>query len=225
MAATEIVTKRVAISKANAQMVAIVGVAAFVTIFCLVAAKAVLSQNSYQGRVISAENKAQSQLQANLSTFTSLNKQYNLFVNSSSNVLGGQSSSGANNGGNNSKIILDALPPTYDFPGLASSIESILKTQGLSISGIGGVDNELGEQNNNTSPSPAPVIMPFSFSVTNVDYQDIGNLLDTLQKSVRPISIDNLSINGGGNSITLTVNAHTYYQPAKSLGITEQEIK
>jgi hypothetical protein len=225
MAKNEIITKRLAISKANAQMVAIIGVAAFVTVFCLIAAKSVLSQNEYQSRVISAQDKAKVQLEANLSTYKSLSDQYNQFVADPTNILGGQSSSTANNGGSNSKLILDALPPVYDFPALASSIAGILKQQGVDVTGISGTDEQLTEQANTSSPNPAPVSMPFSFTVQNLNYQGIGNLLDTLQKSIRPIAIDSLTVNGGGNSITLSVQAHTYFQPAKSLGITEQEVK
>ncbi len=66
MANLEISTKRVAISKANAQIVAVVAVASFVTIFCLVAASAVFSQVRYQGRVSTAKEKAHAQLQKNL---------------------------------------------------------------------------------------------------------------------------------------------------------------
>ncbi|HET8991438.1 MAG TPA: hypothetical protein VFN31_00175 [Candidatus Saccharimonadales bacterium] len=225
MANTEALTKRVALSKANAQVVAIVAVASFVTVFCLIAAKTVLSQNSYNSRVISAENIANNQLKANLTAFNSLSSNYYNFVNSNTNVLGGQSNNTtANNGGSNSKIILDALPPTYDFPALASSVEAILKSQGLTISGIGGTDNQLTEQTNNTSPSPTPVSMPFSFTINDLNYQAVGALLDTLQKSVRPIAVDSISLNGGGSNISLSVQAHTYYQPAKSLGIKEQAV-
>ena len=59
----QISTKRLAISKANAQIVGIVGAAAFVTVFCLFAANAVFSQNRYQARVITAKEKAHKQLQ------------------------------------------------------------------------------------------------------------------------------------------------------------------
>ncbi len=221
----DIVPKRLALSKANAQMVIIISVAAFITVFCLVAAKSILGLTSYQSRVIQAQDKAINQLNTNLNNFSSLNRQYNNFVANSTNIIGGQINSSANNGGNNSKIILDALPPGYDFPALVSSIEGILTNQGLDITGISGTDNQLTEQSNTSSPNPTPVSMPFSFTISNVNYQQIGSLLNDLQKSVRPIAIDNISVNGGGNNINLTIEAHTYFQPAKSLGITEQAIK
>lgn len=225
MANTEMITKRVAISKANAQMVIIVGVAAFITVFCLIASKSILSKNEYQGRVISAEDKANSQLTSNLEAFNTLNKNYQSFISDPTNVIGGQSSGNANNSGSNSKIVLDALPPTYDFPALASSIEAILSGQHLTIGGISGLDEELSEENNNISPDPTPVAMAFTFTVNNVSYQQIGSLLQDLQKSIRPIAIDNVSLNGGGSNIILSVSAHTYYQPGKSLGISEVPVQ
>ena len=75
----QISTKRLAISKANAQMVGIVAVAAFVTVFCLVASKAVFSQNRYQARVISAKEKAHKQLQDNINNYNNLAKAYKSF--------------------------------------------------------------------------------------------------------------------------------------------------
>jgi hypothetical protein len=54
--------KHVAINKANAQIVAVVGLASFISIFCLVAAKAVYSQYQYQSRVIKAASSANTKI-------------------------------------------------------------------------------------------------------------------------------------------------------------------
>jgi len=50
-------TKRTLITKANSRMVVTTAVAAFVVIFSLVAAKALLSQATYQNRVISKKKQ------------------------------------------------------------------------------------------------------------------------------------------------------------------------
>lgn len=225
MKTPQISTKRVAIDKAQAQMVAIVAVAAFITVFCLFACKAVFSQNSYQGRVISAKEKAHKQLQKNISTFSDLQTSYKAFDGAATNVIGGNAVGTGDNDGPNSKVILDALPPTYDFPALTSSIEKILTDSGLQVSSITGTDDQLNQQNNTSSPNPQPVSIPFSFSVSNANYMSVGQLLITLQHSIRPISIDKLDVSGSANSLTATVNAHTYYQPVKTIGITEKAIK
>jgi hypothetical protein len=220
---TEILTKRMAIDKANAQMVATVAIAAFVTIFCLVASVSVWKQDHYQSKVNSVQSKANKQLKANIDAFTSLKSSYDKFNNSQTNIIGGQSSGTVgNNNGSNSQIILDALPPNYDFPAVTSSIERLVEDQGLALSGISGTDEQLSQQSNSTSSDPAPVAMPFSFSINNMNYSAVTELTSALQNSIRPIYIDTIDLEGGSNNMTFSVTAHTYFQPGKSVNISEQ---
>jgi len=221
----QISTKRLAIDKAQAQMVGIVAAAAFIAVFCLVASRAVFSQNRYQARVISAKEKAHKQLQQNISTFSDLQTAYKAFDGAATNVIGGNSAGTGDNDGPNSKIILDALPPTYDFPALTSSVEKILTDNGLKVTSITGTDDQLSQQGNTSSPNPQPVSMPFSFTVSNANYASIGQLLSKLQESIRPIAIDKLDISGGANNMTATVSAHTYFEPVKTVGITKKVVK
>ena len=225
MAKLEASTKRLAISKANAQMVAIVSVAAFVTVFCLVAAKDVWSQTRYQARVTSKDEKANQQLQANIKAFGNLVNSYHNFDSATTNIIGGNSTGSGNTDGDNAKIILDALPDSYDFPALTSSLEKILATGSFNVNSITGTDDQLNQQANTSSPTPQPVSMPFSFTVNNANYASVQQLINTLQSSIRPIQIDSINLIGGLNDMTLTVNAHTYYQPGKSVNITKQVVK
>jgi len=225
MAALQISTKRVAISKANAQMVAFVGAAAFISVFCLVAAKAVWSQTRYQARVTNKTQAAHHQLQNNLDAFSKLQTSYRAFVSTGTNIIGGNPSGSDANDGNNAKIILDALPPSYDFPGLTSTLENIFKSGGYNVGGITGTDDQLNQQNNLSSPTPKPVSMPFSFTINNTSYPNVQQLMSVFQLSIRPIQIDKLTMSGGANNMTVTVDAHTYYQPAKSVNITTQVVK
>ena len=225
MADNGVLTKRVAISKANAQMVAVVAVASFVTVFCLVASRAVWSQNSYQARVTTAKEKAHQQLLKNIQAYGDLTSSYKAFISTPTNVIGGSPTGTGDNDGDNAKIILDALPPSYDFPALTTSIEKILSDRDLKVSSITGTDDQLSQQNNTSNPSPQPVSMPFSFTVSNANYGSVGQLISTLQQSIRPIQIDSIDLSGGASNMTLTVNAHTYYQPGKSLKITKQVVK
>jgi hypothetical protein len=224
MAKLEISTKRLEIVKANAQIVTVVGVAAFVTVFSLVASHAVWSQTQYQSRVTKADNVAHQQLLKNIQAFSSLTSSYQAFDAQSTNIIGGAINGSNPNDGDNAKIILDALPSSYDFPALTSSIEKILSDGNFTVSGITGTDDQLSETSN-INASPQPIAMPFGFSVTNANYSAIQQLMTTLQESIRPIQIDSLTLSGGTNSMDLTVSAHTYYQPGKALDITKQEIQ
>jgi hypothetical protein len=228
MAATpEISTRRLAISKANAQMVAIVSVAAFVTVFCLIASKAVFSQNRYQARVTSAKEKAHHQLQDNIKAFSTLQKSYQDFDLAEKNVIGGSIDGTGDNDGPNSKIVLDALPYAYDFPALTSSLEKILTSSNLKVTNITGTDDQLNQQSNTTSPNPKAVQMDFSFTVDDATYASVSQLVTKLQQSIRPIQIDTLELSAGrgSTSMTATVTGHTYFQPIKNVSITKKVVK
>jgi hypothetical protein len=217
--------KRVAISKANAQMAGVVAAAAFISAFCLVSARVVWSQNIYQAHVTSAEEQANTQFKANVQSVKQLTASYTQFINTPTNIIGGSSAGTGNNDGSNAAIVLDALPDTYDFPALTSSLEKIMTAQAFKISSISGTDEELTQAGKGASPTPQPVAMPFSFSVTDASYTAVQGLITTLQSSIRPIQIDSLTLSGSSSDMQLTVNAHTYYQPAKNLGITKKVVQ
>ena len=225
MAQPQISTKRLAISKSNAQIVSTVAVAAFVTIFCLVASNAVWSQTKYQARVTKAKTIAHLQLQKNIDAFATLQSHYQAFNAATTNAIGGSSSGSGDNDGTNTKIILDALPSSYDFPALTASIEKILSDNKLAVSDITGTDDQVAQQTNVDSPNPQPVSIPFSFTIANANYAAVQQAINALQNSIRPLQIDSMTISGGAGSMQLTVNAHTFYQPSKSLTISKQVVK
>jgi Tfp pilus assembly protein PilO len=221
----EILTKRMAIDKANAQLVIIVAVAAFIAVFCLVASNSVWKQDRYQSRVNSVKTTARNQLTANLSAYSSLQRSYNNFISKPTNIIGGQSNGSGANNGSNAQIVLDALPPSYDFPALTSSIENILSSRGLTVSSITGTDEQLAQQTNNSSTTPTPVAMPFTFTIENLNYTSVGEVISALEDSVRPIQVDNIDLTGSSSDMDLTVTAHTYFQPGKAVSILEQTVK
>jgi hypothetical protein len=174
--AQQISTKRTAISKSNAQVVLVVAIASFVTVFCLVAAKTVLSQNSYQSRVIKAKTTAHKQLVINIAAAGSLVSSYDTFVSPSTNIIGGNTTGTGDKDGDSGKIILDALPSSYDFPALASSLEKILTSQNLKVSSISGIDDQVNQGANRSLcrsrfQSVAPAMLQFNSSLPHCSHQ------------------------------------------------------
>jgi len=227
-------TKRLAISKANTQMVIVLGVASFITVFCIVASFSIWTTTRYQVKVIAASQKAKDRLSEDITAYNNLVSAYQKFDSPTTNVLGGSAKTGStgssngnsfNNSGDNAKIVLDALPSAYDFPALATSVETILSNGGFDIGNITGTDNQTTEQSNNSSPNPQPVAMPFEFNVVNTNYTAIGQLLNTLNSSIRPMQINTINMEGSGSQMSLTINAQTYYQPAKTLSITNKVVR
>lgn len=225
MANSQPSTKRIAIDKTNGRMVVIVAVASFITVFCLMASKTIFSTNLYQAKLTTKQEIALKQLKANLSAYDNLLSSYNDFIDQSTNVINGSKAGTGDNDGDNAKIILDALPYQYNFPAVASSVEKIVGDLGMKISSITGTDDQVNQQANISSPTPAAVPIPFTFSVNNADYASVSKLITKLQHSIRPIQIDQLTLSGSNNDMTLTINAHTYYQPAKTVNITQETLK
>lgn len=221
----EISTRRLAIDKANVQVVAITGVAAFVTVFCIFAARAVWDLNSYQARVIKEKQTANNQLQENVDNYKKLKSRYSTFNKSNPNIIGGNSDGQGDRDGDNSKIILNALPSKYDFPALASSLEKIVVDNGAKLSNITGTDDEVSQSANVSSPEPKAVDMPFTFTIDETNYTTVSTITEILQRSIRPIVIDSMQISGATSEMTFTIEAHTQYQPAKSLEVKKKVVK
>ncbi len=215
--------KRSLIDKSNSTIVAVTSGACFVIVFCLVASTSLISQFTYQNRIIAADNNALNQLNSDINATQNLENAYNAFVGTPINIIGGNPSGTGIQDGSNSKIILDALPSTYDYPALATSLESILTSQGVQIQSITGTD-ESTVQSNQSSSNPSPQPMPFQVIVEG-NYTSVQNVINAFERSVRPFQIQTIELSGDQNQLNLNLTAQTYWQPAKSLNIRTEVVK
>lgn len=217
-------TKRLQIDKANSSMVTVIATATFLLVFSLVAGKSLLSQRSYQARVIDKKETARDTLKANVESSKSLTNYYKAFTSTSSNIIGGNPGGNGDRDGDSAKIILDALPYTYDFPGLASSIEKIMSKNSLKIQSISGSDDQVAQQVNVSSPTPQPIAIPFQVTASG-SYKSIQSLFEIVERSIRPIQIQNLSLSGGSDDMTINFTAQTFYQPSVSIEAKTEEVQ
>lgn len=215
--------KRILIDKNNASMVIMIAGMAFVTVFSLVASKALLSQRSYQGKVIADKKIALAQLKANNAAAAKLVDSYKVFISPPDNIIGGIKDGAGDKDGDNAKIILDALPSKYDFPAVGSSLEKILTAQNFKINGITGIDDEVNQAAADT-PAVEPVEMPFEISVSG-NYDNAQALSDIFQRSIRPIKVSKISLEGKDGNLNIVIGAKTYYQPEKVVRITTKVVK
>lgn len=226
MAKMKFSTKQLMINKANAQMVIMIGAASALVVFSLIASKSLLSQRTYQSRIITKKEKALKQLKSNVDAVKTLVSAYNQFENANENVIGGNPKGSGDRDGDNAKIVLDALPSQYDFPALATSLEKLVtayKIQSLKIESITGTDDELNQQKSPDTATPAPVDMPFSLSVSGT-YAAIQSFVSTLERSIRPIQVLGITYSGKDADLKAEISAKTFYQPEKSLTIKTEEI-
>lgn len=222
--AIELSTKRIAIDKANASLIVIVAVSAFIVMFSLVACKALLDQRAYQGRVIDKKELARDTLQQNIAAVDTLNVSYQEFANSEVNVLGGSSDGKGDRDGENPRIVLDALPSKYDFPALTTSIEKLLKESNFKLSNITGTDDEVAQAENASSDSPVPVEIPFTVEA-QVPSSGAKSMVELFERSIRPFHIRKVELTQQNGQLMITLTGKTYFQPGKSLNVRSEVVK
>jgi hypothetical protein len=219
-------TKRALITQANKRILISIGVATFVFMFSAVAANTLIRQMIYQNRVIGERKEALDVAKKSLEASSSLKASYEGFLSGPQNVLGGNPTGTGERDGDNAKIILDALPAKYDFPALVTSIEKLVQQYNLKFESMSGIDDSITQQQNQTSTAPAPIEMPFEFSV-NGSYIAARALVVDLERSIRPFQVVGVEVTSQaeGGDITIKINAKTFFQPAKSLEVKKEEVK
>jgi len=116
------------------------------------------------------------------------------------------------------QVIIDALPldgnPTELSASLQKNILRDFSIRSLSVDAgatLGG--GETGEGSASTSISaPTPQPISFTVSVTG-NYDSVQQLLQRLERSIRPITINDMTIGGSNSRLEVTINATTYYIP------------
>jgi hypothetical protein len=223
MAKTGISTKHIQINKANTVITATVAVASFLTVASLVAARAMLQQRSYQAKVIQEKELAVKILNDNIKAVETLSNAYQDFVQQPTNIIGGNSAGTGERDGDNAKLVLDALPSSYDFPALATSIEKVLKDNNFKIIDISGTDDELAQASKD-SPNPEVIEMPFSFTVSG-GYDAMHDLIASLERSIRPIKISKLKFSADASGIEMQLDAKTFYQSGKKFNVIKKDVQ
>jgi hypothetical protein len=213
--------KRIEIEKGNARVLIAVGIAVFVAVFSVFAIRELLIIRAYQGRVIDKKKIALQQVQENIDVLEDLNTSYQSFVSRETNVIGGSRDGGGVNDGSNARIILDALPSSYDFPATITALEWLINNEKLNIESLGGTDDELSQQSLAASVAPEVVEMPFDVSVRG-SYAGVQNLISVFERSIRPMHINTMSLTGSEQDIRMELNAKTYFKPEKRF-IVEME--
>ena len=216
------------IDKTQTTVLIAVAVASVISIFCLVSAKSLLSKAAYQRRVLHARREAVKQLKSNIAAADQLVTQYKVFSSGDPrNVIGGKNVTDPNVSppdGDNSRIVLDALPSTYDFPALITSMAKILSDQRISSANVGGSDQS-ATIDNSANASPKPQTVTLTITGTS-DYNGIQRLLGDFERSIRPFDIISMQLQGSAGNMNLSASLNTYFQPAKSLNIgTTKEVK
>lgn len=219
--------KQLKIDKSNSTVLVVVAAATAIIVFCLFSYKALLTQGSYQRRVVNEKHNTVEQLKSNLENAKTLSSQFATFDSANPNAIGGKSNVPANSpppDGSNSRIVLDALPTSYDFAALLSSLNLVLELNGIGNKTIGQVSQTEG-QAGDPQADPQPVIIQSIPLGGEANYGHIQNLVKDLERSIRPFDVMALELSGFNSQMNISMDVNTYFQPAKGVVLEQKEVK
>lgn len=194
-------SKREQVTKASSTVLAIIAVSSVIITSSIVSMRFLWQQKTYNSRVISAKTEARNQLSSNIENLDKLSDQFSE-LNTSETT--------------NAKTILHALPPSYDYAALASSIDSLASLSGVSSNTNIGEDTSSSALNFATISQPVEI--PLSLDISG-SYDGVKTYIGNLEKSIRPIHVQMITYSGTNGELQALIEATTYYQPARSLDV------
>lgn len=218
------IRKRTQIEKTNRIMLGTVIVASVVVGVSIVASIFLVQRIGFIQKVINEKQATQNVLQKNNSTIPKLQENVRK-LNSDSALIDSKAS--AND--NAVQVVLDALPSGANSLAVGGSLEkkifaniNDLGLVSLKVDPVAGVE---------FSSESSPVLQSGGLDKIKFTYSAKGNI-DSLkalflkfEKSIRVFDTDYVKIENQRNNLILTVEGHTYYQPAVEVKLTEKTIK
>jgi Tfp pilus assembly protein PilO len=210
--------KRQQIELAGRNMFAWVVVAAVAVSFCLATGQFLFSKWQYNNNILNAKSEASNNLAQNIVNAKKLKDEVDSLVANSDLAL-----VKTDQDDSNLKSILDALPTTADPAALATSLQqAILSRSGVTVESIT-VPPET-DTPTEAAVQAVPQEIKFSFVVTGT-YDKVATMVKDLERTIRPIKITGISLNGTDANLRASIEAVTYYQPSKSVNATEELVK
>lgn len=117
------------------------------------------------------------------------------------------------------QVILDALPADPNALALGSSLQQKL------VGGAHGISIENLAMNPISDSSQSSSQISFTLTVKASDASALKDLLTRFEHSIRVIDIDTLTLERDGNAYSMSMEAHAYYQPAKTIQLTDKVVK
>lgn len=126
------------------------------------------------------------------------------------------------------QVVLDALPADRNTLALGSSLQQKLLTgingmtlESLTVDAVPPVD----DPGQTASETNSVQQMTLSFVATADNPNSLKDMLVRLERSLRIIDIDSLSLETSADKYTMTVSAHAYYKPAIAVDLRDEVIK
>lgn len=133
------------------------------------------------------------------------------------------------------QVVIDALPTEADAVDFGASLQNkILSRSGVVIDSIAVEAPSTSSSSSSSSSSTSkktssaiafPTAQPMTFSVTVIgSYNNIQETLKDIQRTIRPIIIDSILLEGTDARLTATIKATTYYSPSVNYTTGTKEV-
>lgn len=136
------------------------------------------------------------------------------------------------------QVVIDALPTEADAVDFGASLQNeILSRSGVVIDSLSvdgpststgsasGSSTSTSTTNTTASAIAFPTAQPISFNISVVgSYDNIQETLENIQRTIRPIAIDSIRLEGTDDSLTADVRATTYYSPSVNYTTGTKEV-
>lgn len=211
--------KRQQIEVAGRTMFVWVAIAAVASSFCIATGQYLFSKWDFNNKIIAKKDTAAQTLDLNITSANKLKQEVD-------NLTANQDLASVKTNPNdpNNKSILDALPTTFDPAALATSLQQVvLSRSGVSIEIIT-VPPDVDSASAAVPLLTGPQEVKFSFTVTGT-YDKIKTLMVDLGRTIRPMKLSNLALNGSDNNLRASFELITYYQPPKTVMLGEELVK
>lgn len=128
--------------------------------------------------------------------------------------------------------VLDALPADANSTALASSLQTKLLNgvsgvvvETISVDPVSGETAQDDASAASNASGPGEINFSFSVSTGTNNYAALKQVLERLERSIRPFNVTTLTVEGQGDKVLMTVSGVSYYNPAKTVQLTEKAVK
>jgi head-tail adaptor len=222
--------KRQQIAKANRTMFlwvagasAIVGIALVLSLFLLQKAwfnEKVLAEKSKTASVLTDNNKVVSDLKDQIRVLNTNQSLKEVMIAGEDQPV---------------QVVLDALPSDANSSALGSSLQEkflndgALKVESLTVDPVAGIESQSDTSVEDASTDAAEgenqITFRFTVSTDANNATALKNLLQRIERSIRPIDISTLTVETQGERLVLTASGRSFYEPARTVELKEKTVK
>lgn len=208
--------KRQVIANSNRAMFIWIALASAIVGVCLVVGYFMVQQIMFRGRVAAkAEGTATTLRKNNVAAKSLIENVRVLGTDSALNSIKARPDDRA------LQVVLDALPADINTLALGSSLQEkiIGEAAGVKIESLvlEGASTETA-----ASDSDSLGTVPFILTISSSDANALRDMLLRMERSIRTLDIDTLALEKTDTKYTLSVTAHAYYQPGKTVQLKDE---